>query len=337
MEALQTITQVTKGLGISTRMLRYYEQIGLIKSKRTEGYSYRVYDGETCLRLRQILILRKLRISLKQIALLLSDTGSAGAIDVFMKNIAELDEEIDSLSTIREILMEFVSQLREKAGVTLRTDLLGDAALRAMISPLSLKTIDFKEEKTMDDLNRASEKLNQLTDRSVRIVYLPPTDVAAYQFEGDEPERHVGKVIDKFVREYDLIRMKPDLRHYGFTAPNPRDKTNAHGYEMWVTIPQGMQVPAPLVKKYFEGGLYAAQMIPMGAFEEWGWLHKWVAGSEKYAYRGNWDNANMFGWLEEHLNYVSHVALMVEDTEPEGMQLDLLIPIKEKSAEGLAE
>lgn len=33
-------------MGISTRMLRYYEQIGLIKSFRREGYAYRVYDEE---------------------------------------------------------------------------------------------------------------------------------------------------------------------------------------------------------------------------------------------------------------------------------------------------
>jgi len=38
---------------------------------------------------------------------------------------------------------------------------------------------------------------------------------------------------------------------------------------MWVTIPEEMDVPEPIVKKRFEGGLYAAHMIPFGAFEEW--------------------------------------------------------------------
>lgn len=44
MSGLKTITQVTKTFDISTRTSRYYEQLGLIKSQRIEGYSYRVYD-----------------------------------------------------------------------------------------------------------------------------------------------------------------------------------------------------------------------------------------------------------------------------------------------------
>lgn len=37
---------------------------------------------------------------------------------------------------------------------------------------------------------------------------------------------------------------------------------------------------------------------------------------------------NMYGAIEEHLNYIHHVLL--ENTEPEGTQLDLLIPVKKK-------
>ena len=58
-----TISQVSKILGISTRMLRYYEKAGLIESRRKEGYAYRIYDENTVCRLRRILLLRKLRIS----------------------------------------------------------------------------------------------------------------------------------------------------------------------------------------------------------------------------------------------------------------------------------
>lgn len=68
---LKTISQVTKSLNITTRMLRYYEQIGLIKSERTDNYAYRVYTEDTVRRIEQIIILRKLRISLKQIAVIL--------------------------------------------------------------------------------------------------------------------------------------------------------------------------------------------------------------------------------------------------------------------------
>jgi hypothetical protein len=69
-------------------------------------------------------------------------------------------------------------------------------------------------------------------------------------------------------------------------------------------------------------------MIPFGAFEEWGLLDHWIRNNDKYEYRGNGDPRNMFGSLEEHLNYVNRVHL--PDPEAEGCQLDLLIPIKEK-------
>ena len=180
----------------------------------------------------------------------------------------------------------------------------------------------------MDDMNRTDGQRNLLTDRNVRIVYLPPSDVAAYQYEGSDPEMHVNQVVDAFVLKSKLTQIKPDVRHYGFNAPNPTDETGAHGYEMWVTIPEDFPVPAPLVRKRFDGGLYAAHMIPFGAFEEWGLLDHWMHNNEKYAYRGDGDTRNMFGFLEEHLNYVNRVHL--SDSESDGMQLDLLVPLQEK-------
>lgn len=44
MMKISTTGEVSKSLGISSRMLRYYEQIGLIESRRMENHAYRVYD-----------------------------------------------------------------------------------------------------------------------------------------------------------------------------------------------------------------------------------------------------------------------------------------------------
>lgn len=177
----------------------------------------------------------------------------------------------------------------------------------------------------MDKLKKAEEHLSKLND--VRIIYLPPSPVAAAHHIGDEPEHHAYAMIDKFVRDTGLCKMKPDLRHYGFNHPNPVDETGYHGYEIWVTIPDDMEVPPPLAKKYFDGGLYAAHMIAMGNFNEWEWLFTWVNNSEKYEFAGDMkDQEHMCGLLDEHLNYVNHVLL--NNTEPEDLQLDLLMPVK---------
>lgn len=73
-------------------------------------------------------------------------------------------------------------------------------------------------------------------------------------------------------------------------------------------------------------------MIQMGNFHEWGWLDNWVRESSmngEYIYCGSGNSENMFGSLEEHLNYHDHI---IETTtgEPETTQLDLLIPVKKK-------
>lgn len=320
---LRTISQVSKEFNISTRTLRYYEQIGLIKSAKKDDYAYRVYDGDTLLRLRQVVILRKLRIPLKKIITILENGSSAEIIEAFQQNLSDIDDEITALSTIRSILKAFVTRLNENAHLNIQLALLDDISILDIVDSLTVTKINFKEEKTMEELNKANESLSKLTD--VRIVYLPPATVASSHHIGDDPEDHAGLAMDKFVRDSKLCELKPDLRHYGFNNPNPVDESNFHGYEMWVTIPDDMEVPAPLVKKHFDGGLYAAHMIPMGNFHEWEWLDKWVQKSDKYDYNGSGDYKNMFGALEEHLNYINHVR---HNTEI--VQLDLLIPIKEK-------
>ncbi len=321
---VMTISEVSKGYGVSTRMLRYYERFGLIESCRRNDYAYRMYDEDALARLRQILILRKLRIPLKQIMAVLQSPAAVTAIEVFRQNIAEIDEEVSALTVIRNILIRLIDELNKAANIKIDSLLVSDSSLLSSIESLSLIGINFKEDKTMDEMKKAEKSLAKLTD--VRIVYLPPATVAAAHFIGDEPEANVYAMIDCFVRDTGLCRIKPDMRHYGFNHPNPVDETGAHGYEAWVTILSDMEVPPPLVKKQFAGGLYAAHMIRLGDFHEWEWFFDWVQKSEKYIFTGDiQDQEHMCGLLEEHLNYVSHAVS--GNTEPEDMQLDLLIPV----------
>lgn len=322
-----TVTQVSKTLGISTRMLRYYEQEGLIESFRQQGYAYRVYEKDTVRRLRQILLLRKLRIPVRQIKIILETPAAVAAIQVFAQNIAELDEEITALSTIREILTRFVEKLSEASALPLDRLLEQDTGLLAAVESLRLISINFREEQTMENLQKADARLSQIKD--VRILYLPPATVAAAHWQGEDPELYVGGLIDGFVRANGLHKRKPDLRRYGFNHPNPMDETGRHGYEAWVTIPEELEVPAPLVKKRFPGGLYAAHAIAFGNFQEWDAFLAWALQSERYEFAGDLrDQEHMCGLLEEHLNYFSHVEL--GNPEPADLQLDLLIPLRVK-------
>ncbi|MEG0359548.1 MAG: effector binding domain-containing protein [Anaerorhabdus sp.] len=321
-----TITQVSKSLGISTRMLRYYEQVGLISSYKKDDYAYRMYDENMVERLKQILLLRKLRISVKQIKIILLNENALETIKIFQQNISELNEELTALSTIKEILLQFIVEISETTHLPLLQLIENNEGLMNTIDSLSIITINFKEDQMMKNLKKVND--NQKFN-DVRILYLPPSTVAAAHHIGDDPETHSNNLIDQFVRETKLSEIKPDLRHYGFNHPNPVDETGYHGYETWVTIPPDFDVPAPLIKKEFKGGLYAAHMIHFGNFNEWEGLAEWVNNNDKYEFAGDWsDQEHMCGLLDEHLNYYSHIHL--ENTEPENMQLDLLIPVREK-------
>lgn len=183
---LTTISEISKKLSISTRTLRYYEQIGLIESIKKDDYAYRTYDEAMVTRLRQILVLRKLRIPLKQIALILKSENTAAIIDAFQQNLAEVDDEITALSTIRDIINSFISRLKESIHQDIKLSLLDDTTLLEAVDALTVQKIPLKEEKTAADLQVASETLLKLTDRDVRIVYLPPMTVASIHIVGQD-------------------------------------------------------------------------------------------------------------------------------------------------------
>lgn len=325
---LQTISQVSRLFHISARTLRYYEQIGLIAPTGDESYTCRTYDADTIARLRQIIVLRKLRIPLKQIKELMAANSTEKAIEEFERTLSQVESEITALSTIRGVIKAFIDKLNLGSE---KLELLDDENLLDIVDSLTASKADAKEEKNMTDLNQANEELNRLTDKNVRITYLPPATVAAIHCMGGAAETESGDLLFAFIRDSCLPQLKPDFRHYGFNHPNGTLPDGSdHGFERWVTIPDDMEVPPPFVKKQFAGGLYGAHMIPMGAFDEWNLLFTWANNHETYEIVWG-DPECMSGFMEEHLNPISHYLWSHEECNL-GLQLDLLIPIREKTA-----
>ncbi|MBU9723547.1 MULTISPECIES: effector binding domain-containing protein [Bacillaceae] len=322
-----TISQVSKDFNISTRTLRYYDQIGVLPSSKMEDYAYRVYDENAVRRLQQILFLRKLRIPLKQIEKLLNSQEVSDLVDVFRDKVLELDDEITALETIRAILQQLIERSKSLPEETLKFDLLTDEAMRSVAQSLPLSKTKVREEMKVEDLSKATDTVNQLRDKDIRLIHLPPVTVAASHYIGEEPEHHAGEQLVKFIKESGLLQLKPDARVFGFNHPNPTKGNETYGYETWVTIPDDLEVSAPLVKKQFQGGLYAAHMITLGNFHEWEWLHNWVLNNQKYKPNTLDDNGEyMGGALEEHINFLYYLSL--DWPEHDDHQLDLLYPVK---------
>lgn len=328
-----TVSQVSRNFGVSTRMLRYYEQNGLISSKRREDYAYRIYDESAVRRLRQILLLRKLQIPLKQIGIILNSADRSETVSILIDKIKELEEEISSLKIIRDILSEIVS--KSESGINQLLDDKLFSAVQGLSPSKNLlkenKLMSEEQKNKLEQLEKANETVEKITD-NVRIIRLPPFTVASNHYIGREPEEVVDKPVDKFIRESGLYNIKPDARFFGFNHPNPGVLDEGiHGYEVWVTVPDDMEIPEPLVKKRFSGGLYAVMTIRFPDFYRWGDLIKWAENSEVYEpdYSPLGEEI-MGGCLEEHLNWVYASHNNWRDTEDIPGQLDLMLPIKKR-------
>lgn len=277
---LQTISQVSKTYDISSRMLRYYEQIGLIKSIRNEDNSYRLYDESATKRVQQIIILRKLQIPVKQICIILNNPVAGTVIDIFKKSISELDSEITALSTIKSILDNFVVELEKIAGLHLNLDFLGDDSVLKLAGSLSLIQRNVKDNITISDLNKAADVLNKL--KEVRVIYLPPMTVASAFFMGDNSHEKAWTAIHDFVKQNSLMEIKPDLRVFRHERSNATGQN--FGNEVWVSIPDDFDVPAPLTKKRFHGGQYAVHLLGADGFITYLGMQDWINESDKYQY-----------------------------------------------------
>jgi len=131
-EKLVQIGELAKTLGITTRTIRYYEEIGLMGPSERLGGGTRTYSRDDILRLKFILKLKELGISLKEMQELAENfdinqqsfgtitpkllkilDGHIGKVDQKIANLASLRKEIvDYRSRISDILQGNISEVR---------------------------------------------------------------------------------------------------------------------------------------------------------------------------------------------------------------------------------
>ena len=101
---LVKITDLVGQLGLSSRSLRYYEQVGLIRSVRPEFEKYRFYDAENIDRLKQIMVLRKMQIPVKDIIRIYESEDMSMVVEAFVNRIQEIDTQVNALSELKRIV-----------------------------------------------------------------------------------------------------------------------------------------------------------------------------------------------------------------------------------------
>ncbi|MFV0400814.1 MAG: MerR family transcriptional regulator [Oscillospiraceae bacterium] len=163
---LVRISYLSQRLGISSRSLRYYEQVGLIESVRLPDEKYRYYTPEMTARLGQIVVLRKMQIPIKDILRIFESEDMSVVVEAFVERIHAIDEEVTALSELRGIVNDFL-QTMLKNGVS------KISALPLLYEEMDrqLEKMENREAVSYERLSAASERLERAPD--IRLAELP--------------------------------------------------------------------------------------------------------------------------------------------------------------------
>lgn len=168
MSKLIKIREVSLRYDISTRALKYYEDMGLIESTKSEDYSYRLYDETNVKRLEQILILRKLNIRIKDIQKIFSSDSSEVVLEVLGQKVTDIDDEVALLNELKEIVLDFIKQI-EKFDFQNDNDV---KLLYEKAKDIEQQIVNVDYSGNTSNVNRlleVTEKLNKAPD--IRVIY----------------------------------------------------------------------------------------------------------------------------------------------------------------------
>ncbi len=110
------IGELAKQLGITARTIRYYEEIGLMGASQRTGSGARNYQRDDVLRLKFILKLKELGISLKEMQELAEhfdvnqqdfDTITPKLLEILDEHIAKVDKKIANLASLRDEIVSY--------------------------------------------------------------------------------------------------------------------------------------------------------------------------------------------------------------------------------------
>lgn len=252
MREMLKIRDVAVRYDITARTLRYYEDVGLIASVRSNDYAYRLYDEDAIKRLEQILILRKLDISVKDIVRIFS----AGNLDVLMEVLHQkaehIQDEVVLLSDLKAAVLSFIQEIKnDDIQKTQEVKRLFQRATE--IEKRLVKAEEAIPEKSVNRMMTLTEQLDKLPD--VRVFSLPKCRMVSSGLDTG-PLLVEGGRLEKFDRWFNEADKKRHDRF--FTRDFMWYDPMAKGTVWWYALEQGMEEPDGFETLDFEGGLYAS-------------------------------------------------------------------------------
>jgi len=265
------INDVAQNFGISSRTLRYYEEMGLLWSSHPDNKSQRYYDTDALERLKQIIVLRKLQIPVKDIVTIFKNENMAALIQAFVDKLESLDTEISALSELRRLVDDFlhkmlISGIKKISAITL---LYEETEKRVALASLT-EPQEKSEPVTFEKLSEISREALRLHD--VRITRLPPMRVLTSRSKKGQ----AGEINESFFAVYGFMP-DPGFRNCFF-----RKEVNDE-WVMLIKIPQDYENTTEYIDEDFPGGLYAIATSFMADMDDtFILLRDYINRSDKY-------------------------------------------------------
>jgi len=119
---LVLIGDVARTLGLTTRTLRYWEEMGIIESSQRPGGGSRAYTPYMVRRIRFILKLKELGLTIRELQDLAVAYGDARRTDNMIPRLLEIldfhtnkvDEKISQLAMLRKEIVDYRQKMIEK-------------------------------------------------------------------------------------------------------------------------------------------------------------------------------------------------------------------------------
>ncbi|MBC1211934.1 MerR family transcriptional regulator [Listeria booriae] len=198
-----TVQKLAKLAGVSTRTLRYYDEIGILKPARINSSGYRIYGQNEVDRLQQILFYREMNVGLDKIKAILEqpDFDETEALKTHRAQLLDKRKQLDEL--IRNVEKSIAHSERR---ITMTDQEKFEGFKQKMIDENEEKYgTEIREKYGDDKINKSNAKLKSMSEAEMeRVNRLAETILVelAEAFETGDPAGEKAQEVAAMHKEW---------------------------------------------------------------------------------------------------------------------------------------
>lgn len=194
-----TIQKLGKLAGISTRTLRYYDELGILKPARINSSGYRIYGRTEIDRLQQILLYRALDVELSTIAKILANQ-EFDYIQALYQHREKLREKKE---TLERLILNVEKTIEAAKGRTMMSD-------HEKFEGMKKEIISRNEEQYGDEIRRNYGK-EAVAQSNQKLLNMTQQDYDQAQQLADDIKRSLGDALREGNPAGELAQATADL------------------------------------------------------------------------------------------------------------------------------